>query len=232
VKTKIAILWVASFAIGLVALFPKYMLVPVLWCLVAIETAHAMAPIGLAWTTAELRDMALGAPLKFIVAPAVAVVASFSLPFFWVFLAFVAANAWHFGMQNFGVLRLLGVRRWRWALMIGSIVVTATALVISMPALRPSFMTQQAAFLITLVVSVNHWITDLGLTRMASRRGVFLLGGLLLLGCVGYYWQRTTPNGVHRLSNDAMRIAYALGFVHFLYSRWVWQRGRELLVVG
>jgi hypothetical protein len=54
---------------------------------------------------------------------------------------------------------------------------------------------------------------------------------MLAAGCLGFVWLFPAPAGVaHRLTlGPPLRIIlgtrFGLGFVHFLYSRWVWGRG-------
>jgi hypothetical protein len=99
-----------------------------------LGTAHLMAPIALAWDRPDLRAMALSKPLKFIGLPLLllalaAVVGSISAvlpldavldiskisvrspadlqnPQIVLMLIYAAWNAYHFGMQNFGVLSI------------------------------------------------------------------------------------------------------------------------------
>ena len=81
----------------------------------------------------------------------------------------------------------------------------------------------------TGMLSVNHWVVDIGLAARASRSWTFA-PGVLLAGTVGLAFTVPTANGSFiRLVPILICARLGLGFVHFLYSRWVWQLNDPLV---
>jgi hypothetical protein len=239
-RQRIAVLWLAGFAAGLLVLLPRPYWVFVLWAFVAVETAHSLAPIVLAWTKAGIRRDIFASPQWWLGVPALAACFAMAWPIhqyanlgairldFGIAGAFLIANAWHFGMQNFGVARMLGAPGHRYAIMAGCLILTAGGMIVT-----SAIASRDVAFVVVMVISVNHWVTDIGLTGMtfSKRQAACVVAILLALGCIGYWWFHLTPNGMRRTTEELpLRCMYALNLIHVLfYSRWVWQRGRELL---
>jgi hypothetical protein len=123
-------------------------------------------------------------------------------------------------MQNFGVMRLAGSRRSWWldvALGAGGTV----AIYLTLPRL---FHGPWVSFLIIGLWSVNHWVVDLGLSSRVAKRGWVFIAGVLAAGLVGFLWMVPTSSGMMiRMIPVIICARLGLGFVHFLYSRWVWQ---------
>lgn len=203
-----------------------------------LDTAHSLSPIVLAWTHAGFRRVMIDNPQKYVVLPSVIflVGASISIatalgwtayvpgprqyahatgwdnPFPILFGVYFAWNFYHFSMQNYGVLRLCGADLGRWG---KPLALMGTALAIK---------------IMPLAVSVNHWITDIGLSWRASRRSWMFAFGLLMLSPVAFLWSPIpVPEGIILRRMEGAVIAlygirlFGLGFVHFLYSRWVWK---------
>ena len=74
------------------------------------------------------------------------------------------------------------------------------------------------------VVSVNHWVVDIGLSCRVAKRGWVFVIGVLSVGAIGFVWMVPTSHGMMiRMIPAIVCARLGLGFVHFLYSRWVWQ---------
>jgi hypothetical protein len=144
---------------------------------------------------------------------------------------YFAWNAWHFGSQHFGVASLLGWRsgpRWRRkALTIGP-----TVVIMALPAFLPVF----SLLVLNGAMSFLHWTTDIGLSawmRKASGYVPFVCV-ILMLGLSGFVFKTVAGDPRSCGSWSVCTAVYSipvllalrsgLGFVHFLYSRWVWQR--------
>jgi hypothetical protein len=214
---------------------------------VLLETGHALSPIVLACSHTGFRALMLRRPGKYVLLPGVVFLAALAVgmatswgwtsynfaiphqrdritdltnPFPLMVWLYWAWNIYHFGMQHFGVARLVGVgtgsRRLDMALCLG---VTAF-LMVGMPLLIRDFW---VVMLMTGVISVNHWVVDIGLSSRASCRHWLFAAGVLTIGIVGFIWMIPTANG---MMIDVIPVVlgarYGLGFVHFLYSRWVW----------
>lgn len=205
--------------------------------LLLLETMHVLSPILLAWMHKGFCQIMLQHPRKYIMLPTAifALAATVSVataigwtaydpsygpikahatgwknPFPSLFAAYLVWNFYHFSMQNYGVLRLCGVDVGRWGKPVAFL---GTAVAIKfMP----------------LMMSVNHWITDIGLSlRVISRKWWFLYI-LIVLSPVVFLWNFATPDGIGVRRMEGVVIVFvglrlAIGFVHFLYSRWVWQ---------
>jgi hypothetical protein len=222
-----------------------------LWCFalfVLLETGHAFSPIVLAWSHGGFRALMLRQPGKYILLPGMVFLAALSVgmvttwgwtsynfaiphqkdritdltnPFPLMVWLYWAWNIYHFGMQHFGVLRLcnlsIGGRHWDVALCLGMTAFGMAAL----PILTDDLW---VFFLMTGMISLNHWVVDIGLSSRATRHPWLFAGGILLAGAVGFAWMIPTANGMMLLVIPAILGGrYGLGFVHFLYSRWVWQ---------
>ena len=76
------------------------------------------------------------------------------------------------------------------------------------------------------IVSMNHWLVAIGLAGHASRRPWLLPLAVILAGIVLFC--ALFPDVRHlavptRVAAWAIAFRLALGFVHFLYDRWVWK---------
>jgi hypothetical protein len=150
-----------------------------------------------------------------------------------------AWNLYHFAMQDFGVLMLCTGPSKRRAKRIGCLVgllgiYCAIGGINVLGFWRMSGLGQVAWWLVPLVmtgmVSVNHWVVDVGLAGRVAKRGWVFAVGVLLAGAVGFVWVVPTPNGMMiRMIPVVICARLGLGFVHFLYSRWVWQLGDPLV---
>jgi len=178
--------------------------------LIMIEAAHLAAPVVLAWSNVGFRQrLVLPHLWQFLGLPTVVLGAALMLPLSVVAPVYFVANMHHFGMQNFGVLslcrRLHHRRIWMGVCLVG------TAALMEVP-------------LVGFLVGVVHWLTDIGLSSAASRYAPAFIAVLLVGGLAGFIWLIPTDHGVKRRSVELIVTArMGLGFVHFLYSRWVWQ---------
>ena len=82
---------------------------------------------------------------------------------------------------------------------------------------------QWLSLLFTGVFSFSHWLTDIGLSSRVSRHPWLFISIVLAMGSVGFLWM--VPRVDHmatRVIPTVLTARWGLGFVHFLYSRWVW----------
>ena len=223
---------------------------------IVLDTAHTLSPIVLAWSHKGFRRVMIGEPRKYIILPSVVFAAGSTVaiitavgwtayvpgpgqyahatgwnnPYPIMFGVYFAWNFYHFSMQNHGVMRLCGVNLGRWG---RPLALVGTALAIkAMP----------------LAVSVNHWITDIGLSwRVSGRSWIFVCAIVLVAAPLSFLWNPLPiPQGIilRRMEGAVLAIygirLFGVGFVHFLYSRWVWKLsdplvratiGRDLLSV-
>jgi hypothetical protein len=184
---------------------------------IVLETAHLFSPIALAWTTPGFRQMMLQRPAKFLALPAGALMAALVAPFSLVGWIYYWWNIQHFGAQHFGVMSLWRGRAWRYREFVFALCLVLTFLAMSVPRSSEFYL------LAFVLVSVGHWVTDIGLSSYAARRWWFLVG-MLALGALGFVWLAPNDHGVARRAIPWIVSArMGLGFVHFLYSRWVWR---------
>ena len=217
---------------------------------VLLETGHSLAPIALAWTHAGFRRLMCRRPQKYLRMPAavfglalaVGVATScgwtsyvpgphqiFHLtdwrnPFPVVVWIYWLWNIYHFGMQHFGVLALCGVGTRSGRQRLASMAICLAVTAFGMAGLEKLTNEQVVFFLTTGIFSVNHWVVDIGLSSRVSKHGWLFAGGVLLSGVVGFLWMIPTPNGMLiKVIPVVICARLGLGFVHFLYSRWVWK---------
>ena len=196
---------------------------------IILETGHVVSPIVLVWTHPKLRRIACRDWVQWIIYPLVLLGGCFLVPWSWVFALYWSWNIYHFGMQHFGVVSLWqGQRSYDTRIRTGLICLGLTT--IGMGAMPIIFRDNTMVFLLmTGVFSFNHWLTDLGLCSRVSRYHWLFLAGVLGLGCVGFVW--LIPRADHiatRWIPWLITGRWGIGFVHFLYSRWIWKNGREL----
>jgi hypothetical protein len=219
---------------------------------VLLETGHNLSPIVLAWTNTEFRRGMLGQRVKYLLVPgmvlfSVLVIGTITslgwtsfvpgpralygmtdgtnlLPVaMWIYWPW---KIYHFGMQHFGVMRILQIG---WNRRVNKIVcLTATAFGMAIiPALTGS---QWILLLMMGVFSVNHWVVDIGLSAWVVKRGWLFAGAILLMGAIGFVWMVPTSTGMMiRVIPIIICARLGLGLVHFLYSRWVWKLSDPLV---
>jgi hypothetical protein len=226
---------------------------PLYWffaLVVILETGHVISPIVLVWSHRELRQLAWRRRRKFIwlafgvFGAAFSVGAATSLGWtsfspglhqifrvtnwanplpvlVWLYLVW---NAYHFGMQNFGVValykRLNGVSGRRWI----DVCLAAGLTVFAIGGLPLLYSSQVTGFLILGLISLNHWLVEIGLCGKVSGRQWLFTAVVLTLGAVGFIWLRITPEGNLMVVIPAVLSArIGVSFVHFLYDRWIWK---------
>jgi hypothetical protein len=210
---------------------------------IILDHAHLLSPIGLAWSSARFRSHMRERWQKFLLVPALFVavpvgiglsVANTKAPAFQVVAAtYVLWNLGHFGLQNYGVFCLLGWRkRWQTDLAIVGTIAPLIWLSLAGPV---------DLIWIALGISLAHWLTDITLCAKASGRWVVFGSAALIAGATGFIWKTTAIGGCGPMLAACSVVysipwllgaRYGLGFVHFLYSRWIWQhQGRELLAI-
>ncbi len=225
------------------------------WCFalfVVLETAHSFSPIVVAWTHREFRRVMIlrhrwkfvGLPLMvFALALGIGLATSAGLtsyvpgpgqfsrvtdpanPFPLLVWAYSAANLYHFGMQDFGVWRLWGgLRLNRWV----QIAICLAFVILFVEVMRHITHSLLVMLFVTGLVSVNHWVVDLGLSLRVA--GWAFLPSVLTLGLLGFAWMVPSPGGqTIRMIPWIICARLGLGFVHFLYSRWVWKLSDPLV---
>jgi hypothetical protein len=194
-----------------------------------LDTAHLVSPIALAWSNAAARRRMLARWWKFVGLGLLVLIIptwigwnapnlkdpwlalTISIYFWW--------NLFHFGAQNYGVCVMLGYRKcWQTDLaMIGTIA----------PGIWVYFGAKDLV-LAGAAVSLAHWLTDIVLCSKASGRWRLFGAAVLLAGFGGFAFPALSSVYTNPF---LVGMRNGLGFAHFLYSRWVWQRGRELLVI-
>jgi hypothetical protein len=228
-----------------------------LWCFhifAVLETAHSFSPIVLAWTHKGFRQTVMWPKLwKYIGLPAIVFTVALGIglatsagltsyvpgpgqfnhvtdltnPFPLLVWGYSAWNLYHFGMQDFGIWRLWGgVRINRWL----QIAICLGGVIFFVEVIRYITHSQWVALLVTGLVSVNHWVVDLGLSSQVVKRGWLFIAGVLSMGLIGFVWMVPSPGGTMiRMIPWIICARLGLGMVHFLYSRWVWKLSNPLV---
>jgi hypothetical protein len=201
---------------------------------IVLETAHVLSPIVLVWTHAGLRRIAMKEWVKWLAVPLILLGGCFLVPMSWVFGLYWSWNIYHFGMQNFGVVSLYqrdrsaDTRVRTWLVCVGLTTLGMGVLPVILHDNISMFL------LFTGVFSFNHWLTDIGLCSRVSRRHWLFIGAMLALGTVGFVWLIPRTDHIATWYIPPIIIGrWGLGFVHFLYSRWLWKlsdpRMREIV---
>lgn len=237
---------------GLALLFMTPRMLLMFFILVVfLETGHSLSPIVLAWTHRGFRGIMLARPYKHLLLPGIVFAAAVGVgavtslgwtslvygpgnilrltgwtnPFPALVWIYSIWNIYHFGMQNFGVAQLYrrnGPRNRRQRLIDKYACLTITAL--GMTALPAITRSPQIGLLCLGIFSFSHWMTAIGLCSAVSRSSWLFIAGVLLLGGVGLVWMVPTSAGnMIRVIPVVIGARIGLGFVHFLYDRWLWK---------
>jgi hypothetical protein len=246
----IALLWILGAALPAMALvlLPPQGRLLCFTLAVLLETGHSLSPIVLAWSHGDFRRKVLLSnlrkhvllPIVFMsIALLIGLLTSAGLTGYqfgvahqmmrltdlanplpvlvWIYIIW---NGYHFGMQNFGVLRLVRPSGYRRIEMLGCLAGT----VLGMYAL-PTYTQSWTLGLICIgVFSFNHWIVAIGLCGRASRHAWLFIAAVLAAGAIGFVWIIPTPQGnLVRVIPVIIAARIGLGLVHFLYDRWIWK---------
>lgn len=239
--------WVITLALpaAVLLLFPPPLRRYAFAAMVSLDLGHTVAPIIAAWSRQDLRRLMLGRKKQCILWPLAALLVAVAIgaatQFGWTtydprvphadfmltdadnFYPMLCWGYWlwniyHFGMQNFGFARLCGLPGSRRTQRIVGLGLTSAAMVALPHVLRspPLFLALIAT------ISVNHWIVELDLSsRIAGR---WLVPVSLFLGSIAFMWTIPTENGnLIRVIPWLLSARMGLGFVHFLYDRWLYR---------
>lgn len=217
---------------------------------IVLDHAHLASPVALAWSKPRFRALMLRQWEWYLLLPVALVAASVLVglaasgpnrlaPGNGVYRALVTVyivwNAWHFGSQHYGVASLAGWRGGRTPDHM-SLIVWPTMVVMLVPA------GGWGPLVFAEAINFAHWTTDIGLsTRVMRRRWWAFLPAILVVGLVGFLWKAV---GTHPCAGDLpvctvvwsvpvlIGLRCGLGFVHFLYSRWVWRAPARLALTA
>ena len=244
-------LWLLSGVVsGIVAVVtpPSQVFILLVLSLV-LNLAHTFSPAVLAWSTPGLRKIALEHKAKSIALPVVAMVLALCVPlqafagdYFgwpkWLYTGvyrygmmsmtgfYWSWNAWHYAMQNFGVLSIwAGRMTCDTRVKVILVILCLTIAAMSAAALYPDNGEHQKILLFVInALSFNHWLTDIVLSGRVSKRAWLFFVMLLPIGCIGLV--ELLPGSAH-LSRHIVGLAlaafYGTGYTHFYYSAWVWK---------
>jgi hypothetical protein len=210
---------------------------------ILLDTAHRLSPLVLSWSHDGLRQLMLSYPRKFIVPPAAAFLAGAAIsiatglgltsyvpgpgrihhftnwgnPLPVMVGVYFLLNFWHFGMQNYGVLRLCGCAgNGYWKLL--AFAVTAIGFKLSFP-----------------IIYVHHWLTDIGLSaRLFGRSWWIFVASLLFISPIAFVYQMPPwlapeiDEQVFRSANNLWMVmliglAFSVSFAHFSVSARIWK---------
>jgi hypothetical protein len=140
-----------------------------------------------------------------------------------VFWAYWFWNLYHFGMQSFGIARLLGLPGPRWLHKIAFAGGTVAVLIAGPYVMSPLWV----LLVCTVLISGGHWISEIVLTaRVIGWRWWFVLG-VMCVGFVGFAWAEPKAQGIATQATGLTLVLYSarigFGFAHFLYDRWIWR---------
>lgn len=192
----------------------------ILATLMILETAHLASPLVLAWWRPELRRVVSGEWLRHVALPLAILPACVLVPPSWVFGLYYAWNIHHFGSQNFGVWQLFGRKCSPDMRVIRALIclsVTAFGMAAG-PILWPG---PYGLAFGTVVLSLNHWLVDIGLSSRVAPRAWWFAALVLVIGIV-YTVARQGPLSIHVLP-QILVLRCGVGFIHFIYSARIWR---------
>jgi hypothetical protein len=210
--------------------------------MVFASIGHLYSPIVLMWMRADLRKRALERPGWHIFLPALAFVAAFMFPLEPTIGAYGIWNMYHYGMQHNGFWALT---KWRGRTRDQRLSLRTTWVATTVVAMYTLPILQ-------LPMNLFHWLGDISLSTWSARQRIIFLLVVMGLATTGLVMM---SHDLRQAFPELIRARLGLGFIHFIVSalvwpialarplehressissisRWVWQRGRELLAVG
>jgi hypothetical protein len=162
--------------------------------LVVLETAHVVSPFVVSWMHAEFRKVMLADPVCYIASS----LRYSSLLFFGLSVSleilvkvYMIFNFWHFGMQNYGVLKLF-------------------CSMVSRISLPTAFLgTAIGMYVFPLGVQIHHWLRDIWLSqRVSGTKRWFFLVIIFSLAPVALCWNTpaTNPTAVNNCDSGSVGI--------------------------
>ena len=174
--------------------------------------------------------------------------ADYMRPFVWLLPVYFVWNLYHFGAQNFGLVSLYrrgwrSSRRraiWKWSIVAVTVIgmeVTklilwgfeATGHVYHGTIGVPKYWHLPAVSMFIFgFFAVNHSLVAIGLSshvlaRHYARPPLLCAAALIIAGAFGFWLLFCAPGLAVRMSMTAVGFRIGLGFVHFIYDRWIWK---------
>ena len=243
--------WVLSgpvIGVGLVA--GNVPISDLLWPFVALNSGHLLAPIAMAWGHRGFRRVMLVNRRKFIFTPVAIVImggiagaavgkslpinpitlsvrvddlADYARPLVVLLVVYFVWNAYHFAMQNYGLLRFYWAALDRAAAMQLAMFGTLLGMII----IPIKFHQPQLSLFLLGLIIINHQLVAIGLAGHVLgnhwRRSPLWFAGALLAAGVVLVWLML--DAAAHVAMVVVGLRVTAGFVHFLYDRWVWKLG-------
>ena len=240
--------WILSgLPIGLALAFVNVPMNAFLACYLALNGGHLIAPVAMAWSRSDFRQTMLAHKIKYIALPLTIVAVggicgatvgkTFSVnpmtlavrvydwsdylrPLVFLLPVYFVWNAYHFGMQNYGFLRLYFRDLDRAVAMQVAMFTTLFGLIIIPQLIHQP---QVALFFFGLIV-FNHQLAAIGLAshvwaNRQDRSPLWFAAALIVFGS-GLAWLMLHAPVATLMTIIGLRVT--AGFVHFLYDRWVY----------
>jgi hypothetical protein len=220
----------------------------VLTVFLALNSGHLLAPIALAWGHNGFRQIVLAQKSKYILLPIFIAVmgtllgatvgttfkvnpltfavrtygeSDLTRPFVIMLILYFIWNTYHFIRQNYGFARLYSPRMDR----VTAMELTAFATIFGMIVLPEKFHDQHVEAFFFGVVVINHQLAAIGLCahvwgRHYNRSPMWFAATAVAVGAL-FAWVFLNLPAVIAITVIGLRVA--IGFVHFLYDRWIWK---------
>lgn len=196
--------------------------------LVIIDTAHNLSPMVMAWSRGDFRPVMYRHWIRYIALPVAALALSLAAAtqsraaVDAVVTVYFVWNVWHFASQNYGLLRLLQMRRgWTWTPDWPLCMAVTIVGMVVWPMLANDPWHWR---LINLAIfAIPHWVSEIFLTSWASTRWKVFAPLILAAGCVGLLWVTPRATGMPVVGVFLVCWRCGLGFVHFIYDGLLWR---------
>jgi hypothetical protein len=224
---------------------------PLPWLLavfLALNSGHLLAPVAMAWCHGGFRQHMLARKVQYILIPIAIIMAGgicgatvgkafpvhpltlsirvedwtdYARPLVALFPIYFVWNAYHFCMQNYGILRLYRPSGDRGTAMQWAMFSTLFGLIVIPTSIRQP---QLSAFCFGAVI-INHQLAAIGLSSHVWANGwdrspLWFASALIAIGA-GLAWLMLNVPAQTAMVVIGLRVT--AGFVHFLYDRWVWR---------
>jgi hypothetical protein len=220
-----------------------------------INTAHLIAPFVVAWGSGAFRQIMVKHWMKYILVPMCILVGTMILgvtvdkvyevnpltlgvrvygttdyqrPFVIMFVIYFFWNAYHFGMQNFGVVSLYRRMRRSRAQRRLDKWVCVIATFIGMIVIPRLLHIPQVNLFVLGFFAFNHSLTAIGISSHVlannhARSPWLFAAALIIAGAIAFWLLFCAPGFATRVTMTILALRIGLGFVHFLYDRWVYK---------
>jgi hypothetical protein len=154
--------------------------------------------------------------------------ADYERPFVLMLVLYFLWDAYHFGMQNFGLLSLYRRMQRSYRQRFVDKWACFAATILGMLVIPRLLHIPYLSLFVFGFFMWNHSLTAIGVSSHVlgnhhARSPWLFASALIIAGAIGFWLMFCAPGFALRVTMTAIGLRVGLGFVHFLYDRWVYK---------